>query len=92
MKKLALLIISIMLSIMLVGCDDSPSVTENAYSTTETTNVNPAINFKTLATYVGYKIVYNEKTRVMYSVSTGGYNTGNMTVLLNADGTPMLWE
>lgn len=35
-----------------------------------------------------YEIVYNQKTKVMYSVS----NSGIMTVLLNSDGTPMLYE
>lgn len=34
-----------------------------------------------------YEIVYNKKTKVIYSVS----NNGIMTVLLNPDGTPMLY-
>lgn len=37
-------------------------------------------------------IVYCRKTRVMYSISAGYNNNGIMTVLLNPDGTPMLYE
>lgn len=39
-----------------------------------------------------YRIVYHRDTKVMYAVSTGTYNSGNFTVLLNPDGSPMLWE
>lgn len=39
-----------------------------------------------------YSIVYNKKTRVMYAVSTGTYNMGTFTLLVNADGTPMIWK
>ncbi len=37
-------------------------------------------------------IVYCEQTKVIYSISHGHYNKGTMTLLVNADGTPMLWE
>ena len=39
-----------------------------------------------------YDIVYHEDTKVMYAISRGGYNQGTFTVLVNADGTPMLYE
>lgn len=39
-----------------------------------------------------YRIVYHRDTKVMYAISCGGYNAGNFTVLLNPDGSPMLWE
>lgn len=39
-----------------------------------------------------FKIVYNRLTKVMYSVSDGTNNSGVFTVLVNPDGTPMLWE
>ena len=35
-----------------------------------------------------YKIVYHKDTKVMYVV--GHYS--DFTVMLNADGTPMIWE
>ena len=40
----------------------------------------------------GWIIVYHKETRVMYAVSQGYYNFGNFTVMLNPDGSPMVWE
>ena len=37
-------------------------------------------------------VVYNKYTRVMYAVSAGTYNRGSFVLLVNDDGTPMLWE
>jgi hypothetical protein len=38
-----------------------------------------------------WEVVYHRETKVMYAVSRGGYNAGNFTVLVNADGSPMIW-
>lgn len=35
-----------------------------------------------------YRIVYNKQTRVMYAVSS----YGEFIVLVNRNGTPMIWE
>lgn len=39
-----------------------------------------------------WKIVYHKETKIMYAVSYNAYNRGNFTVLVNANGTPMIWE
>lgn len=39
-----------------------------------------------------WDIVYQKSTRVMYAVSSGLYNGGTFTLLVNPDGTPMIWE
>ena len=39
-----------------------------------------------------YRIVYHRDTKVMYAVSCGTYNSGNFTVLVNPDGSPMIWK
>ena len=39
-----------------------------------------------------YDIVYQRDTKVMYAVSQGYYNCGIFTLLVNPDGTPMLYE
>lgn len=39
-----------------------------------------------------FSIVYHKDTKVMYAVSAGGYNSGTFTLLVNPDGSPMLWE
>ena len=40
---------------------------------------------------VGYVVVYHRDTKVMYAISDGRYNHGTFTVMLNPDGTPMLY-
>ena len=40
----------------------------------------------------GFHIVYHTETKVMYAVSDSGYNHGTVTVLVDADGKPLLWE
>lgn len=39
-----------------------------------------------------YDVVYHRDTKVMYVVSRGSYNCGTFTLLVNPDGTPMLYE
>ena len=39
-----------------------------------------------------FYVVYHEDTKVMYAVSYGMRNSGNFTVLVNPDGTPMVWR
>ena len=37
-----------------------------------------------------YKIVYHQETKVMYVISNSPYNYGTFTVMLDADGKPLL--
>lgn len=39
-----------------------------------------------------YSVVYEKDTKVMYAVSDGAKNRGTFTMLVNADGTPMIWK
>ena len=39
-----------------------------------------------------YYVVYHKETKVMYTISCGGYNAGNFTNLVNADGSPMIYK
>lgn len=39
-----------------------------------------------------WKIVYHKETRVMYAISYSSYNCGNFTLLVDADGSPLLWD
>ena len=39
-----------------------------------------------------YKIVYHQETKVMYAISSGGYNSGTFTVMLDANGKPLLYK
>ena len=79
-----LIIVSIML--MFAGC---------ASTRAEATEIDDAGDGNTFilvdADYYCW-IVYHKDTKVMYAVSRSGYNAGTYTVLVNADGTPMIWE
>lgn len=39
-----------------------------------------------------FYVVYDNETKVMYAVSNGDYNKGVLTMLVNADGTPKIYE
>lgn len=79
MKKIIALMI-VVLAVVLTGCseveDKSSDMSE--FVIVEITN--------------SWRVVYHKKTKVMYVVSYGTYNRGTFTLLVNADGTPMLWE
>ena len=39
-----------------------------------------------------FNVVYHRETKVMYAISTGTYNYGGFTLLVNPDGSPMIYE
>lgn len=39
-----------------------------------------------------YRIVYQKENKVMYAVSSSGYNAGNFTLLVDENGDPMLYK
>lgn len=85
MKKLkvAILIIVIISSLFILsGCTSSVSETENRFEilTKETPNNNDY-----------YAILYDTKTKVMY-LQFDGYKCGGITVLLDSEGKPLLYE
>ena len=88
MKKLIAFLMAIALcACLFVGCGGSPVSQSSSY------NEDQASMFVSVE-YVSenWRVVYHRDTKVMYVVSTGSYNRGTFTVLLNPDGTPMIWE
>lgn len=83
MRKI--LAVCILCAFLLVGCEfaEVEKVEEKAENLSMFVVVETASN---------WKVVYNKETRVMYAISFGGYNAGTFTLLVNADGTPMLWK
>lgn len=75
-----------MLSVTLVGC--SVNSAENA----QTYQENVPSRFVILEESGIWRVVADQETRVMYTVSTGYCNDGNFTMLVNSDGTPLLYE
>lgn len=39
-----------------------------------------------------WMIVYHKDTRVMYAVSYSTYSCGHFTLLVDAEGNPLLWD
>lgn len=39
-----------------------------------------------------WRVVVDRETGVMYAVSNGSYNMGTFTLLVDADGKPLIWE
>ncbi len=39
-----------------------------------------------------WEIVYDKETKVMYAVSSGNYNWGNFTLLVDENGNPRIWD
>lgn len=39
-----------------------------------------------------WNVYYHKETKVMYVMSLSSYNRGNFTVMVNPDGSPMLYE
>jgi hypothetical protein len=90
MKKILCLVIAIMLILICVGCTKMETVQETQQQPTSDTSM--FVLIESGRSDVGYRIVYHKETKVMYAISAGYYNTGTFTVMLDADGKPLLWE
>jgi PBP1b-binding outer membrane lipoprotein LpoB len=82
MKRFLVMILFILL---LTGCGETPNSQEK-----ESINMFVYIHKADLSTT--YDVVYHKDTKVMYTISQGAYNSGTFTLLVNPDGTPMLYE
>ncbi len=85
-KKLCLILAALLLCGALAGCGNGASV----QSVGEVESPSMFVRVETVSS--GWWIVYHRETKVMYAVSNGSYNAGTFTLLVNADGTPMLWR
>ena len=85
-KMMFVIVIAMMLVGTLCGCN-SMSKAEEANTEEESKSVFVLVEQSFL-----WKVVYHKDTKVMYVVSDGSYNHGTFTLLVNADGTPMIYE
>lgn len=85
MKKKILLILLLLIMPVMLLCGCSAKDVE-----TIPNEENLFVCVERFVVYQGYDyvVLVNKKTRVMYLTQV----KGGMTVMLNADGTPMLWE
>lgn len=84
MKKI---IVGIMIAFALLctGCSSDTKSVEGESDGEETSM------FVIVEKAPSWNVVYNKETKVMYAVSKGSYNRGTFTVLVNLDGTPMIY-
>lgn len=82
MKKIMLIVTLIILVTVLSGC--STTVTEE--------RIEKESMFVVVQSASMYSVLYDRKTKVMYAVSKYGSGSGVFTLLVNADGSPKLWE
>lgn len=85
MSKLKKFIVCAFAVLMLCGCY---SHVEKA----EEQNPESASMFVLLEQSGSWVVVYHRETKVMYAVSASTSNYGTFTLLVNADGTPMVYE
>ena len=90
MKKIISLIISTYFIVsILSGCGTHVQTTAE-YRSQESTSmfveIENVVNFDG-----GWIVVYHKHTKVMYVISRGDYNKGNFTLLVNPDGSPMIY-
>ena len=81
-KVIAILITLIMLT--LCGCE--------GIATVNSEELQERSMFVLVENSYTFVVVYHRDTKVMYTISRSGYNSGNFCLLVNPDGTPMLWE
>lgn len=79
MRKIIALMI-VVLAVALTGCSEVEDKTSDKSE------------FVIIESTDTWYVVYHKKTKVMYVVSNDSYNYGTFTLLVNADGTPMIWE
>ena len=90
MKNKILIVIStilLLLAIISIAACNSQSVDASNYNDDYYKNM-----FTRVYIDIDFYIVYDNETKVMYAVSDGHYNRGNFTMLVNADGTPKLYD
>lgn len=90
MKNKILVVIStvlLLLVIISIAACNSQSVDASNYNDNYHKDM-----FTRVYTDTDFYVVYDNQTKVMYTVSDCHYNRGNLTMLVNADGTPKLYD
>ena len=80
-----------MLALLIVGVF-AVSLCSCSYTTVTSASNDGTSMFVLLETTPHWDVVYHKNTKVMYAVSSYGTGSGVFTVLLNSDGTPMIYR
>ena len=76
--------------VILSGCSNATAIVEDGTQCNNNDTVTSM--FVVVEKAARWFVVYHKDTKVMYAVSRGSSNLGNFTLLVNSDGTPMIWE
>ena len=83
MKWLAITLALVLVALLLAGCNDEFGPTKDGYESNLFVRIEGGTN---------YDVLVDKQTSVMYWMSRGAYNQGTLTLLVNPDGTPRVWE
>lgn len=88
MKKriLACVVTITLISMLLVGCTSVNSTDETS---DRIDNMFVRVGWNSC---LNARIVYDTETKVMYAISDVAYSRGTMTLLVDENGKPKLWE
>lgn len=82
MKQMTIgMFITLLLAVLAVGC-----------AKVEKTKPYSQSRFMEVERTGSWRVVADRETGVMYAVSFGGYNKGNFTLLVDADGNPLIYK
>ena len=87
MKRWIMAVLVLALGLMLAGCARG-KVDAGQIADAETDNK----MFMVVSEEGTGEVIVDKSTRVMYWISKCSDNSGNMTLLVNADGMPRIWE
>ena len=87
MKKAICLIMAVIMAATFAACGSEVEKADSSVGDPETKSM-----FVQVEDAGTWAVVYHRDTKVMYSVSNASYNCGTMTLLVNADGTPMIYS
>ena len=87
MKKILCLIIAIVLMLTCVGCSGSSTTVSRQENSGEQESMFVVVEEALFHGY-WYSVCYHKESKVLYSVSQ--YN--EFTVIVDANGNPLLWE
>lgn len=85
--KRKIIAMALLACLLLTGCTSYATVADE----NEQSDIEISMFIKVEETG-SWRVVYHRETKVMYAVSACSYNYGTFTLLVNADGSPMLWE
>ena len=88
-RKVIFLTLLTVIFLSMTGCDGNFS--DNTVTAIEEYNTGESM-FVCIEITKSWLIVYHKETKVMYTVSRMSSGAGHFTLLVNPDGSPMIWE